>query len=108
MHTREEVSTALWKKTVQMPSMSVLTRDMEAHTCVVGAGIAGLTTAYLLAKEGIKVVVLDDGEIGQRAAKRALKILTTDCGAARVVNGEIILTRGFESKALEQVLTGAS
>jgi glycine/D-amino acid oxidase-like deaminating enzyme/nitrite reductase/ring-hydroxylating ferredoxin subunit len=30
----------------------------------VGAGIAGLTTAYLLAKAGKKVVVLDDGPIG--------------------------------------------
>lgn len=29
-----------------------------------GAGISGLTTAYLLAREGRKVVVLDDGPIG--------------------------------------------
>ncbi|MDB5172142.1 MAG: puuB [Phycisphaerales bacterium] len=32
--------------------------------CVVGAGIAGLTTAYLLAAEGLSVVVLDEGPIG--------------------------------------------
>ena len=31
--------------------------------CIVGAGIAGMTTAYLLAREGKKVVVLDDGPI---------------------------------------------
>jgi len=30
----------------------------------VGAGIAGLTTAYLLAREGLSVIVLDDGPIG--------------------------------------------
>jgi len=33
-------------------------------TCIVGGGIAGLTTAYLLAKSGEDVVVVDDGLIG--------------------------------------------
>ena len=32
--------------------------------CVIGAGIAGLTTAYLLTQVGKSVVVLDDGGIG--------------------------------------------
>ena len=38
--------------------------DQKAAVCVVGAGIAGLTTAYLLAKAGRKVVVLDAGTGG--------------------------------------------
>jgi glycine/D-amino acid oxidase-like deaminating enzyme/nitrite reductase/ring-hydroxylating ferredoxin subunit len=41
-----------------------LAEDTEADVCVVGAGIAGMTTAYLLAKEGLRVVVLDDGPVG--------------------------------------------
>ena len=36
-----------------------LSRAVTCDVCVVGAGIAGLTTAYLLAKEGRAVVVLD-------------------------------------------------
>ncbi|MGI8497278.1 MAG: FAD-dependent oxidoreductase [Gemmatimonadaceae bacterium] len=32
--------------------------------CVIGAGIAGMTSAYLLAVAAKKVVVLDDGAIG--------------------------------------------
>ena len=35
----------------------------DAGICVVGGGIAGLTTAYLLAKAGEKVTVIDDGLI---------------------------------------------
>src|SRR5688572_15519131 len=35
----------------------------EAEVCVVGAGIAGLSTAYCLARQGKDVVVLDDGPI---------------------------------------------
>src|SRR5690606_23041870 len=40
-----------------------LAADERADVCIVGAGVAGLTTAYLLAREGKSVVVLDDGEI---------------------------------------------
>src|SRR6478672_1199443 len=36
----------------------------SAGVCIVGGGIAGLTTAYLLAKAGEDVVVVDDGLIG--------------------------------------------
>jgi glycine/D-amino acid oxidase-like deaminating enzyme/nitrite reductase/ring-hydroxylating ferredoxin subunit len=38
-----------------------LASDLAADVCIVGAGIAGLTTAYLLAKEGKRVIVVDDG-----------------------------------------------
>jgi glycine/D-amino acid oxidase-like deaminating enzyme/nitrite reductase/ring-hydroxylating ferredoxin subunit len=38
--------------------------DRRVDVCVVGAGIAGMTTAYLLAKEGRNVIVLDGGPIG--------------------------------------------
>jgi glycine/D-amino acid oxidase-like deaminating enzyme/nitrite reductase/ring-hydroxylating ferredoxin subunit len=40
-----------------------LDKNVTADVCVVGAGIAGLTTAYLLATEGRSVLVLDDGPI---------------------------------------------
>ena len=45
-------------------SSDPLAENTAANVCVVGAGIAGLTTAYLLAHEGLKVIVLDDGPIG--------------------------------------------
>src|SRR5205085_1309859 len=41
-----------------------LAEDARADVCVVGAGIAGMTTAYLLAREGKSVVVIDDGPVG--------------------------------------------
>lgn len=39
-------------------------RHERASVCTVGAGIAGITTAYLLVRAGKSVVVLDDGPIG--------------------------------------------
>lgn len=44
---------------------SPLTENIEAEVVIIGAGIAGLTTAYLLAQDGAKnVVVLEKGSIG--------------------------------------------
>src|SRR5215471_13968214 len=55
----------LWGEAArQDPSYSPLQADSSADVCVVGAGIAGLSTAYMLAREGKSVIVLDDGCIG--------------------------------------------
>jgi glycine/D-amino acid oxidase-like deaminating enzyme/nitrite reductase/ring-hydroxylating ferredoxin subunit len=60
MHTVESV----WIATHPIPRRPPLDRDEAADVCVVGAGIAGMTAAYLLAREGRRVVVVDDGTIG--------------------------------------------
>lgn len=57
-------STSLWIDTAHRPVTTPLDRDTNADVCVVGAGIAGLTTAYLLARDGATVVVLDAGGVG--------------------------------------------
>src|ERR1051325_11726930 len=54
---------SIWMATSESPSRAPLGTDIAADVCVVGAGIAGLTTAYLLSEEGRSVVVLDDGPI---------------------------------------------
>jgi glycine/D-amino acid oxidase-like deaminating enzyme/nitrite reductase/ring-hydroxylating ferredoxin subunit len=63
-------TTSLWHAECRMPQPAALERDLACDVCVVGAGIAGLTTAYLLARQGRKVVVLDDGPIGGGATLR--------------------------------------
>src|SRR6476661_8629133 len=45
----------------QLPSLDA---DLQTDVCIVGGGISGMTTAYLLAGEGRSVVVLNDGPIG--------------------------------------------
>ena len=54
---------SVWMGAADVPSRPALAKDITADVCVVGAGIAGLTTAYLLAEEGQAIVVLDDGPI---------------------------------------------
>ncbi|MCE9556804.1 MAG: FAD-dependent oxidoreductase [Planctomycetes bacterium] len=54
----------VWTADVKMPKFSPLQQDVNTDVCIVGAGIAGLSTAYMLALAGRQVVVLDDGTIG--------------------------------------------
>ena len=56
-------SKALWPAAAKLPRFRRLERNVEADVCIVGGGIAGLTTAYLLGKQGKSVVVLDDGAL---------------------------------------------
>jgi len=55
-------TTSIW--TTEIRVRPDLDKDLTADVCVIGAGIAGLTTAYMLGKEGKSVVVLDDRTIG--------------------------------------------
>ncbi len=58
-------TTSIWYEHVSIPSYpSAPPGPLRTDVCVVGAGIAGLTTAYLLAKSGKSVMVFDEGEIG--------------------------------------------
>ncbi|MHB8639423.1 MAG: FAD-dependent oxidoreductase [Candidatus Acidiferrales bacterium] len=60
--SKEGVS--VWSATSNEPSIPALDKNISADVCIVGAGIAGMTTAYLLAREGKSVVILDKGQIG--------------------------------------------
>src|SRR5688572_29485856 len=63
MSEHSGASTSLWMETTTLPQFPKLEQNTAAEVCIVGAGIAGLTTAYLLNKAGVSVVVLDDGPI---------------------------------------------
>jgi glycine/D-amino acid oxidase-like deaminating enzyme/nitrite reductase/ring-hydroxylating ferredoxin subunit len=62
--------------TANLPEQSPLAKDTNANVCIIGAGIAGLTTSYLLAREGKSVIVLDDGPIGGGMTARTTAHLT--------------------------------
>src|SRR5919202_6946475 len=55
---------SIWMATAEVSARPALAENIHAEVCIVGAGIAGMTTAYLLAREGKRVVVLDDGHVG--------------------------------------------
>jgi glycine/D-amino acid oxidase-like deaminating enzyme/nitrite reductase/ring-hydroxylating ferredoxin subunit len=72
-----ENSRSFWQATEQTPHYPPLRGMIAVDVCVVGAGIAGLTTAYLLAKQGVRVAVVEafgvgSGETGRTTAHIAV------------------------------------
>jgi glycine/D-amino acid oxidase-like deaminating enzyme/nitrite reductase/ring-hydroxylating ferredoxin subunit len=63
--------------TATRPAFPSLTQNERADVCIVGAGMAGLTTAYLLTKAGKTVIVLDDGPIFSGETERTTAHLVT-------------------------------
>src|SRR5436190_1928860 len=64
MTIRTGPSLSYWMASEKIPATGALQENTEADVCIVGAGISGLTTAYLLGKEGKSVVVLEADSIG--------------------------------------------
>lgn len=54
---------SVWEANTDQPQAQTLAANTQTDVVIVGAGIAGLTTAYFLTREGKKVVVIDDGLI---------------------------------------------
>ncbi len=58
-------TTSYWHATAAKSPFPKVSRAITVDVLVVGAGITGVTTAYLLRKAGLSVAVIDRGKIGQ-------------------------------------------
>ena len=56
---------SLWLETAPHTDYPPLDSDMTVDVAVLGGGIAGLTSALLLARAGVSVAVLDAGRVGR-------------------------------------------
>lgn len=73
---------SLWLASAIKPiAYETLSSDVDTEVLVVGGGIAGLTTAFCLAKEGLKVVLVEDGFIGSGESGRTTAHITCALGA---------------------------
>ncbi|MBC7851891.1 MAG: FAD-binding oxidoreductase, partial [Pirellulaceae bacterium] len=63
-------SVSLWMRTEAGLSSAPLAANRLTDVCIIGAGIAGLSTAYCLLREGKSVAILDDGPIGGGQTQR--------------------------------------
>ncbi|MHB8799565.1 MAG: FAD-dependent oxidoreductase [Thermoanaerobaculia bacterium] len=65
---------------MKIPDGKPLEGDRVADVCVIGAGIAGLTTALELQRAGQKVIVLDDGPVAGGETERTTAHLSNVLG----------------------------
>lgn len=54
---------AYWLAASSNPRFPKLTQNIQVDVAIVGAGITGITTAYLLTKQGFKVALLEAGHM---------------------------------------------
>ena len=73
-----EQSRSIWMELTPFPSRPPLAGDDTCDVAVVGAGIAGLSVAYELAKAGRRVIVIDRGEIGGGQSARTTGHVSAD------------------------------
>ena len=68
------------------PERPALEGSLECDVCVVGAGIAGCSTALHLAEKGLKVVLLEEHRVGWGASGRsgAQAIQGVSCGQTKL------------------------
>lgn len=71
---------SLWSKTVQFPKKEELSGNKQIKNVVIGAGMAGILTAYFLKKSGQEVVILEAREIASGQTKNTTAKITSQHG----------------------------
>lgn len=66
--------TSYWQDSVQFPAFPSINEDIEVDVAIIGGGITGVTSAYLLTQEGLKVALVEadrlmTGTTGNTTAK---------------------------------------
>ena len=64
MYDAPHGSTSVWMASATLPRFPALQANISTDVCVIGGGIGGLTTAYLLSREGKSVVLIEALDIG--------------------------------------------
>jgi glycine/D-amino acid oxidase-like deaminating enzyme len=54
-----------WIATTEGPSFPSIENDISADVAIIGGGLVGITTAYLLKKEGVKTVIIEANRIAE-------------------------------------------
>lgn len=71
---------SLWSKTTEVPKQKSLEEDLRVQNVVIGAGMAGVLTAYLLQEKGQEVIVLEAKELASGQTKNTTAKITSQHG----------------------------
>lgn len=86
-----------WRDSVQLPDFTQLTESIKVDVGIVGGGITGITAAYLLSKEGVKVALIDAGALLNGTTGHTTAKITAQHG---LIYDELIQHFGLEKASL--------
>jgi glycine/D-amino acid oxidase-like deaminating enzyme/nitrite reductase/ring-hydroxylating ferredoxin subunit len=82
-----------WNSTAPRTDYPALSGSGGADVAIVGAGIVGLTTAYLLAQAGLSVAILEARRVGRQVTGRSTAKITSQ---HTLIYRHLIDTRGID------------
>lgn len=88
---------SIWTQTSKIPPRPPLTEDQEVETVVIGAGMAGILTAYFLTLRGINVIVLESDRIASGQTQNTTAKITSQHG---MIYEKMTRTLGIEKAHL--------
>ena len=68
---------SLWSATCKIPVRKELNQNIQTDAVIIGGGMAGILTAYMLQKSGLKTVVLEAGRIGSGMTQNTTAKITS-------------------------------
>lgn len=85
--------TSIWSKTSSLPSREALHEKKETEVAIIGGGMTGILTAYLLKEAGISSVVLEANCIGSGQTQNTTAKITAQHG---LIYDKLIKEYGIE------------
>ena len=80
MNNQDLNGESIWSRTTEIPPRRPLPGDVTADAAVIGAGMAGILTAFLLSRRGISVIVLEADRIAGGQTKNTTAKITSQHG----------------------------
>lgn len=69
-----------WVESSTRPTFPKLDKDIDTDVCIIGAGITGIMSAYMLLNKGLKITLIDKGEICDGVTQNTTAKITSQHG----------------------------
>jgi len=83
-----------WSDTADKANFNKLEENVEVDVCIIGAGITGISTAYMLSDENLKVCIIDKGKVGGGVTENTTAKVTSQ---HELIYKYLLDTFGYES-----------
>jgi len=83
-----------WSDTAHKKNFNTLEENIDVDVCIIGAGITGISTAYMLSDENFKICIIDKGRVGGGVTENTTAKVTSQ---HELIYKYLLDTFGYES-----------